>query len=57
MWQFLTPEERHQFYKMLRLRVVVEPDGATQISGASNEARAMWPSETTSGGDHARGGC
>jgi len=52
----LTPEERHQFYRMLRLRVIVEPDGATQISGAFNEAQAMWPSETTSGGDHARGG-
>ena len=53
----LTPEERHQFYRVLRLRVIVEPDGATQISGAFNEAQAMWPSETTSGGDHARGGC
>jgi chromosome segregation ATPase len=54
----LTPEERHQLYRMLRLRVVVEPDGATQISGSFDEARAMWPSETTSGGgDHARGGC
>src|SRR5918997_693866 len=49
----LTPEERHQFYRMLRLRVIVEPDGATQISGAFNEAQAMWPSETTSGGNHA----
>jgi hypothetical protein len=53
----LAPEVRHQFYRMLRLRVVVEPDGATQISMALNEAQAMWPSETTSGGDHARGGC
>jgi len=53
----LTPEERHQFYRMLRLRVIVEPDGATQISGAFNEAQAIWPSETTSGGDNARGGC
>jgi hypothetical protein len=53
----LAPEERHQFYRMLRLRVIVGPDGATQISGAFNEAQTMWPSETTSGGDHARGGC
>jgi hypothetical protein len=53
----LTPEERHQFHKVLRLRVIVGPDGATQISGAFDEARAMWPSETTSGGDHAHGGC
>jgi hypothetical protein len=45
----LAPEERHQFYRMLRLRVDVEPDGATQISGAFNEVRAMWPSETTLG--------
>jgi hypothetical protein len=53
----LTPEERHQFYRMLKLRMIVEPDGATQISGAFDEAQAMWRSETTSGGDHARGGC
>jgi hypothetical protein len=30
----LVPEERHRFYKMLRLHVDVEGDGQTKISGA-----------------------
>lgn len=29
----LTPEERHQFYKLLELRVEVGPDGRSNISG------------------------
>jgi hypothetical protein len=55
----LTPEERHQLYKMLRLRVLVQPDGGILISGAfyDSNSRSMWPSETTSGGEYAPGGC
>jgi len=53
----LTPEERHQFYRMLRLRVVVQPGGRTQVSGALNSDQGICTLETTSGGDHARGGC
>jgi DNA repair exonuclease SbcCD ATPase subunit len=30
----LAPEERHRIYKMLRLRINVEGDGQTEISGA-----------------------
>ncbi len=29
----LTPEERHQVYKMLRLRVAVYKDGSLEVSG------------------------
>ncbi len=30
----LTPEERHQVYKMLRVRAVVHVDGTLEVSGA-----------------------
>ena len=33
----LTPEERHQFYKMLRLRVSAYPDSSLEVSGAFGE--------------------
>jgi site-specific DNA recombinase len=49
----LTPEERRQFYRMLRLRVVVQPGGRTQVSGAFNSDQGICPLETTSGGDYA----
>ena len=29
----LTPEERHRVYKMLRLRVLLNADGSTEITG------------------------
>ncbi len=44
----LTPEERHQFYKMLRLRVVVQPDGTTHVSGAVTDRQGVCTLETTS---------
>jgi site-specific DNA recombinase len=44
----LSPEERHQFYKMLRLRVVVQPDGSTQVSGAFADGQDVCTLETTS---------
>jgi hypothetical protein len=44
----LTPEERHQFYKMLRLRVVVQPDGTLQLSGALTDGQGVCTLETTS---------
>jgi Recombinase zinc beta ribbon domain len=49
----LTPEERHQFYRMLRLCVVVQPGGQTQVSGAFSSDQGICTLETTSGGDHA----
>ena len=33
----LTPEERHQVYKMLRLEVYVHPDGDLEILGVLSE--------------------
>jgi site-specific DNA recombinase len=33
----LTPDERHQFYKMLRLRVTAYPDSSLEVSGAFGE--------------------
>jgi hypothetical protein len=30
---FLTPEERHQAYKMLRLKVIAHLDGAVELAG------------------------
>ncbi len=44
----LTPEERHQFYKMLRLRVVVQPDDAIELSGAFTDGQGVCTLETTS---------
>jgi uncharacterized protein (DUF3084 family) len=53
----LTPEERHQFYRMLRLRVVVQPGRRTEVSGAFSHSQGICTLGTTSGGDYARGGC
>ena len=44
----LTPEERHHLYKMLRLRVTVQPDGTTQVSGAFTEGQGVSTLETIS---------
>ena len=44
----LTPEERHQFYKMLRLKVVAEPNGDIELSGAFVTAPEVCLSETAS---------
>lgn len=33
----LTPEDRHQLYKMLRLSVVIRPDANLEVSGAFRE--------------------
>ena len=52
----VTPEERHQFYRMLRLRVV-QPGRRTEVSGAFNHSQGICTLGTTSGGDHACGGC
>jgi site-specific DNA recombinase len=53
----LTPEERHQFYRMLRLRVVVQPGHRIELGGAFSHNQGICTLGTTSGGDHARGGC
>lgn len=33
----LTPEERHRLYTILRLRVLAQPDGTAQVSGAFSD--------------------
>jgi DNA repair exonuclease SbcCD ATPase subunit len=42
----LTPEERRQFYKMLKLRVAVYPDGSLEVSGAFGEEPSVCKRET-----------
>ena len=37
----LAPEERHRIYKMLRLRIDVEGEGRTKISGALTGSKAV----------------
>ncbi len=44
----LTPEKRHHFYKMLRLRVVVQPDSTIQVSGAFTNVQSVCTLETIS---------
>lgn len=43
----LTPEERHQFYKMLRLLVTAHPDGSLEVSGAFGEGAGVCKAEPT----------
>jgi polyhydroxyalkanoate synthesis regulator phasin len=44
----LTPPERHQVYRMLRLRVVITMDGELEVSGAFGEGAEFCPTETRS---------
>ena len=37
----LTPEERHQVYEILKLRVVAHPDEALEVSGAFGDGHAV----------------
>ena len=41
----LTPKERHQLYKMLRLEVLVRPDSSLEVSGVFGEAVSLSSSE------------
>lgn len=43
----LKPEERHRFYKMLRLRVVAFPGGSLEINGAFGENGSVCQTEPT----------
>ena len=43
----LAPEERHHVYKMLRLRVDVEGDGRTKISGVLTRSEAFCKNRDT----------
>jgi hypothetical protein len=44
----LTPEERHQVYKMLRISAVVHVDGTLEVSGALAGAIGVSNLETAS---------
>jgi hypothetical protein len=44
----LEPKERHEIYRMLRLRVAAYPDGTLLASGALGEADHVYTTETTS---------
>jgi rRNA maturation protein Nop10 len=46
--QTLDPKDRHEVYRMLRLRVVAYPDGTLLASGALGEADRLYTLETTS---------
>jgi hypothetical protein len=43
----LTPEERHQFYKMIRLKVVSPPDGPLEVSGTFFSGQELGTLEPT----------
>jgi hypothetical protein len=45
----LTPEDRHRVYKMLRLKVLVYPDGGGELSGVFGQGVSVGPSGITSG--------
>jgi hypothetical protein len=44
----LDPKERHEVYRMLRLRVAAYPDGTLLASGALGEADHAYTPEATS---------
>jgi len=44
----LTPEERHQVYKMLRLRVVAQVGGTLEVRGAFGAGFDVCEKETVS---------
>ena len=44
----LQPEERHQLYRMLRLRVVAGADGSIEVNGALGGSLTVCKSESTS---------
>ena len=46
----LDPEERHRFYKMLRLRVRIWPDRSMEITGAFPEPLKVGAEVCTSDG-------
>jgi site-specific DNA recombinase len=45
----LLPEERHQVYKMLRLKVISRPDGGLEVTGDLLGCIGFWSSEIAPG--------
>jgi len=50
----LVPEERHQFYKMLKLRVITSLDGSLDVSGAFSDDFSLCKVETPSSSSSTR---
>src|SRR3712207_3086910 len=46
--EVLAPEERHQFYKMLRLKVITDLDGSLEVNGAFSDSFGLCKNETPS---------
>ena len=46
--EVLAPEERHQFYKMLRLKVITNLDGSLEVNGAFSDSFGLCKNETPS---------
>jgi hypothetical protein len=46
--EVLAPEERHQFYKMLRLKVITNLDGSLEVNGAFSDGFGLCKNETLS---------
>src|SRR5215208_4065096 len=46
--EVLAPEERHQFYKMLRLKVITNRDGSLEVKGAFSNDFSLCKNETPS---------
>jgi len=46
--EVLAPQERHQFYKMLRLKVITNLDGSLEVNGAFSDGLGLCKNETPS---------
>jgi hypothetical protein len=45
----MAPEDRHRVYKMLRLKILVYPDGSGELRGMFGQGMSVGPLEITSG--------
>jgi hypothetical protein len=52
--EVLAPEERHQFYGMLRLKVITNPDGSLEVNGAFSDGFDLCKNETPSSSSSTR---
>jgi site-specific DNA recombinase len=50
----LGPEERHQFYRMLRLKVITNLDGSLEMNGAFSDGFSLCKNETSSSSSSTR---
>jgi site-specific DNA recombinase len=52
--EVLAPEERHQFYKMLRLKVITNRDGSLEVKGAFSNDFSLCKNEISSSSSSTR---